>query len=180
MFSWFRKRRRRKILAKPWPEPWNLHLQRNVRLTWEMDDAEMAALQHRVKIFVAEKHWEGCEGLELTEEMQVTIAAQACLMLLGVDDYYFDNVKTVLIYPKAFRRMTGDGMNEGQSQHRAGEEEHMRSFQVCWAQLGTSPTDCAANPRGGGVMPRLGQGHSPARAPWCRHPNPLVSLADPP
>ena len=121
MFGWFRNRRRKKILAEPWSESWALHLQRNVRLTWEMSDTEMQQLQDRVKVFVAEKHWEGCEGLQLTEEMKVTIAAQACLMLLGVNDWYFDNVETVLVYPKAFRRETGDGLVEGQSQHRAGE-----------------------------------------------------------
>ena len=121
MFGWFRNRRRKKILASPWPDSWSLHLQRNVRLTWEMSESEMEALQKRVKIFVAEKHWEGCEGLGLTEEVKVTIAGQACLMLLGVTDYYFDNVKSILVYPKAFHRQTSDGVNEGQSQHRAGE-----------------------------------------------------------
>ncbi len=121
MFGWFRKRRRKKILGQSWPESWDLHLQRNVRLTWEMSDSQMSLLQDRVKVFVAEKYWEGCEGLQLSEEMKVTIASQACLMLLGVNDYYFDNVKTILVYPKAFRRETSDGVNEGQSQHRAGE-----------------------------------------------------------
>ena len=63
MFGWFRKRRRKKILAAPWSESWDLHLQRNVRLTWEMTESQMNALKRRVKVFVAEKHWEGCEGL---------------------------------------------------------------------------------------------------------------------
>jgi len=121
MFNWFRNRRRKKILASPWPQSWDLPLQRNVRLTWEMTPTEIEALQKRVKIFVAEKHWEGCEGLQLNEEIKVTVAAQACLMLLGVNDYYFDNVTTLLMYPHAFKRETGDGINEGQSQYRAGE-----------------------------------------------------------
>jgi len=95
MFNWFRNRR--------------------------MTPTEIEALQKRVKIFVAEKHWEGCEGLQLNEEIKVTVAAQACLMLLGVNDYYFDNVTTLLMYPHAFKRETGDGINEGQSQYRAGE-----------------------------------------------------------
>jgi Mlc titration factor MtfA (ptsG expression regulator) len=86
-----------------------------------MSAEETLALQKRIKIFVAEKHWEGCEGLELTDEMRVTIAAQACLMLLGVEDFYFDNVKSVLLFPKAFQRKTSDGVSHGQSQHRAGE-----------------------------------------------------------
>lgn len=121
MFSWFRNRRRKKILAQRFPEPWSLHLQRNVRLTWEMSASEMESLHGRIGIFVAEKHWEGCDGLQLTEEIKVTIAAQACLMLLGVNDYYFDNVKSVLVYPRAFHRSVEDGVTAGNSQHRAGE-----------------------------------------------------------
>lgn len=121
MFNWFRNRRRKKILAKPWSESWDLHLQRNVRLSWEMTAAELDALKHRIKIFVAEKNWEGCEGLQLTEEIKVTVAAQACLMLLGVKEYYFDNVQTILMYPHAFEREAGDGLNEGQTHYRAGE-----------------------------------------------------------
>ncbi len=120
MFGWWRRRKRKKILAEPWPESWSLHLNRNVRLSWHLSEQENHSLQRIVKIMVAEKHWEGCEGLELTEEMKVTIAAQAGMMLLGVDDFYFDNVKTILVYPKAFRRQTGSGWVMDET-HRAGE-----------------------------------------------------------
>ena len=116
MFGWFRRRRRRKLLEKPWPDAWDLHLNRNVRLTWEHDEAENQRLQDRVKTFVGEKNWEGLEGLVLTDEIKVTIAAQACLMLLGVDDYVFDNVKTILVFPQSFMRTSN-----GDSQYRAGE-----------------------------------------------------------
>jgi Mlc titration factor MtfA (ptsG expression regulator) len=86
-----------------------------------MSTNEMQGLQDRIKVFIAEKNWEGCEGIKITEEIKVTVAAQACLMLLGVQDYYFDNVKTILIYPHAFERSTSDGVSEGQHQYRAGE-----------------------------------------------------------
>ena len=121
MIHWFRNRRRRNALSKPWPDSWNLHLQRNVRLTWEMTPKELDALRDRVKIFVSEKHWEGCEGIEITDEIKITVAAQACIMLLGVKDYYFDNVKTILIFPNVFGRTTSDGVSQGQHQYRAGE-----------------------------------------------------------
>lgn len=120
MFGWLKNRRRKKLLAQPWPEPWSLHLNRNVRLTWELSESEMSALQKRIRVFVAEKNWEGCEGLEVTDEMRVTIAAQASLMLLGVENFYFDNVKSVLIFPRAFSRETNDNGVHG-TQHRAGE-----------------------------------------------------------
>lgn len=120
MFGWFKRSRRKKIHKQPWPESWSLHLNRNVRLTWEMTPAELQEIQRRIKIFVAETRFEGCDGLQVTEEMQVTVAAQACLMLLGVENFYFDNVKTVLMFPAAFDRKTNDGVSHG-SQTRLGE-----------------------------------------------------------
>jgi Mlc titration factor MtfA (ptsG expression regulator) len=61
-------------------------------------------LEQLVQIFVAEKRWEGLGGLTLTDEIRVTIAGQACLLLLGFTrdpergDMY-RNVKTILVYP---------------------------------------------------------------------------------
>ena len=120
MFNWFKNRRRKKTIAAPWPEAWSLHLNRNVRLSWGLADQEMDRLQRIVKVFVAEKNWEGCEGVTVTEEMKVTIAGQAALLLLGVNDFYFDNVNSILIFPKAFVRQTTDGLIATDS-HRAGE-----------------------------------------------------------
>ena len=121
MFGWFKRRRRRKIIAQPWQETWSLHFNRNIRLSWNLNPDEVKKLQNLTQIFVAEKHWEGCEGLKVTEEMKVTIAGLACLMLLGVEDYYFDNVRTILVYPEIFSRKTSDGINSNQVQHRSGE-----------------------------------------------------------
>lgn len=95
-------------------------MNRNIRMTHHLNQDELAGLKDRTKIFVAEKSWEGLDGLTLTEEMKVTIAAQASMMLLGVEDFYFDNVKTVLLFPNAFRREGSDGVSFG-AQHRAGE-----------------------------------------------------------
>ncbi len=120
MFQWWQRRKRKHYLAQPWPDSWSLHLKRNVRLSWGLDELELPALQQRVKVIVAEKYWEGCHGLQLTEEMQVTIAAQAGLMLLGAPDFYFDNVRTILVYPQPFRRQSESGWIVDE-QHRSGE-----------------------------------------------------------
>jgi Mlc titration factor MtfA (ptsG expression regulator)/Flp pilus assembly protein TadD len=71
-----------------------------------LSDAEQAKLRDAVKVFVAEKHWEGCGGFRVTDETRVTIAAQACLLLLGLGDYYFDEVQSVLVYPGGY--LAGD------------------------------------------------------------------------
>ena len=120
MFTWFKNRRRRKICVQLWPEAWSLHLNRNVRLSWGLSEPEIERLREIVKIFVAEKNWEGLEGLAVTEEMQVTIAAQAGVLLLGTPSFYFDNVRTILIFPTSFRREVTNGGVVHQT-YRAGE-----------------------------------------------------------
>ncbi len=120
MFRWFKNRRRKKIIARPWPPIWSHYLKRNVRLSWGLNEAEIQQLREIVKIFIAEKNWEGLEGLEVTEEIQVTIASQAGLMLLGTPSFYFDNVRTILVFPKSFNREVTDGGVVHQTR-RAGE-----------------------------------------------------------
>lgn len=59
-------------------------------------------LQVLVKRFLHEKTFVGCAGLEVTEEMRVTIAAQACLLLLNRTTEVYPGLHAVLVYPGAF------------------------------------------------------------------------------
>jgi hypothetical protein len=99
IWNWLTERRRKAILHTPFPDSWTEHLRSNMAHFAELDDGEQAQLRDLVQIFVAEKHWEGCGGLELTEEMQVTIAGQACLLVLGLEHVLYSNVETILVYP---------------------------------------------------------------------------------
>jgi Mlc titration factor MtfA (ptsG expression regulator) len=49
-----------------------------------LDDAERAELCAMMQVFMEEKQWKGCGGLDLNDEIRVTIAAQACLLQLGL------------------------------------------------------------------------------------------------
>lgn len=64
-----------------------------------LDDAERAHLHALVQVFIAEKHWEGAGGLDLTDEILVTVSAQACLLLLGLPHNYYRNVQSIVVYP---------------------------------------------------------------------------------
>jgi MtfA peptidase len=98
MFAWLQARHRRQILEHPFPESWNAILERNVAHWKFLDDAERIQLRSLIQVFVAEKQWDGCGGLELTDEIQVTIAGLACLLLLGLDHMLYSNVKTICVY----------------------------------------------------------------------------------
>ena len=53
---------------------------------------------------VGERRWEGHQDLNPTDEMRLTIAGHASLMLLGTSDYYFQSVTTILIFPIMIKR----------------------------------------------------------------------------
>lgn len=102
IFAWLKKFRRVRLVARPFPQPWLSYLQNNAGLYSLLGDAEQTRLRDDLRVLVAEKHWEGCGGLAVTDEMKVTIAAQACLLLLGIEHDYFSRVLSVLVYPTEY------------------------------------------------------------------------------
>ena len=99
MFPWFSNLRRRKLAARPFPPAWEEIVRRNVVHYCLLDTAERTQLKALIQVFIAEKHWEGCGGLELADEIRVTISAQACLLLLGLPHEFYRNVVSILVYP---------------------------------------------------------------------------------
>lgn len=99
IWSWFHRRRRQRLLAEPFPPRWNDYLTSNVGAFQFLTPTQQAKLRDDLRVFIAEKYWEGCNGLEVTEEMQVTIAALACLLVLEMPPGMFDHVRTILVYP---------------------------------------------------------------------------------
>jgi len=99
-FGWLDERRRRKILEQPFPEEWSAILERRVAHVGYLDDEERTQLQQLVQVFVAEKEWEALGGLEMTDDIRVTISAEACLLILGLEHSLYRQVESILVYPK--------------------------------------------------------------------------------
>ena len=55
-----------------------------------------------VRVFISEKNWEGCNGQEINERIQWTIASAAGLLVLAYDDWYYDRTQTILVYPAPY------------------------------------------------------------------------------
>ena len=99
MFQWLTERRRKKLLETPFPEAWRAIIGANVRAYRYLHPDEQRHLCDLTQVFISEKHWEGCGGLELTDEMRVTIAATACLLIMGRDHDLMKDVESILVYP---------------------------------------------------------------------------------
>jgi Mlc titration factor MtfA (ptsG expression regulator) len=87
----------------PAPESWRSILRSRVPLTNRLTPAERDRLLLRMQQLIGGCRWEGCAGLELTEEMRVMIAAQACLLVLAQPGEPYPDLRNILVYPGTFR-----------------------------------------------------------------------------
>ena len=112
VFTWLKRRRRRRLLREPFPDDWEPFLG-SVPLCASLDSAEQARLRDDLRVIVAEKHWEPCGGMEMTDEVKVVIAAQAALPILHLDHDYYRNVGSILVYPDTFQVPRREGLPGG-------------------------------------------------------------------
>ena len=112
MFS-FKRQRRDRLRAIPLPQSWLKIIERNVPFYRCLPEADQRELQGHVQVFLDEKHFEGCRGLQVTDEIRVTIAAQACLLLLHRDTDYYPTMKSILVYPSIYIAHVSESMGNG-------------------------------------------------------------------
>jgi Mlc titration factor MtfA (ptsG expression regulator) len=99
LFSWLKRRRRRRLWEQPFPAEWEAALVGNVAQFGWLEPDEQQRLRGWIQVFVAETYWEGLAGLEVTDEMRVTIAAQVGFQMLGFEEDYLEHLQTILIHP---------------------------------------------------------------------------------
>jgi Mlc titration factor MtfA (ptsG expression regulator)/Tfp pilus assembly protein PilF len=115
------------------PSSWLTYLQENVFLYGLLPPVDQGRLRRLVPRFIESKFWEECAGLSFTDEIRVTIAAQACLLVIGFDDYCFEDCKTILVYPGGYLGIEEDSLGiEINAGHRLGEAHHGGPVVLSW------------------------------------------------
>jgi hypothetical protein len=134
---------------RPFPGNWTDILSRNLPYGSLLDGEELRILHGLVHIMLHEKRFEGCAGVEITDEIRVTIAAQACLLLIGRPDGIFPKLRTILVYPDAFVAPSIEHLEDGVvvegMEARAGESWSLGNVVLSWADV----LDGAADPEDG-------------------------------
>src|ERR1700693_4838655 len=133
---WLKQRRRRRLRMTPFPASLLKIIRRNVPDVHILSQEDCHELQGHLQVFLAEKIFEGCGGLTVTDEIRVTIAAQVCLLLLHRVTDYYPMLRTVLVYPGAYvapvTESVGHGLvSEGLSV-RSGESWQHGSVILSW------------------------------------------------
>ncbi|MBE9053146.1 zinc-dependent peptidase [Nostocales cyanobacterium LEGE 11386] len=96
------KKSRSRIKKRAFPPLWNAIIENNLPIYLYLSPDERRRLQGHIQVFLTEKQFIGCQGLQVTEEMRLTIAAVACLLLLNERGKYFPKLRSILIYPGTY------------------------------------------------------------------------------
>ncbi len=129
-----RQQRRRALLSSPFPPAWSAILEDNLPSYQKIPPQLQQQLHDYIRIFIAEKNFEGCGGLALNDEIRVTIAAQACMLLLNRECDCYPKLHSVLVYPNSF--VTGThkhyGSHTNDSSVRLGESWKHGTVVLAW------------------------------------------------
>src|SRR6266436_7984340 len=140
------KRRRRRLRAQPFPKDWLATVESNVPFFRRLSASDRAELLGNIQVFLREKHFEGCGGLEVTDEIRVTIGAQACLLLLHRDTDYYPKLTSILVYPAGYtayetRSFVGNVWEEG-GENRLGQTgRRMGALVLAWDDVKRGAAD---------------------------------------
>ncbi len=146
MFGIFKERQRRRLRAQPVPEAWREIISRRLPFFEHLLPNDQEELLGHVQVFLAEKRFEGCAGLEVTDEMRVTIATQACLLLLHRKTDYFPRLLTILVYPSGFlvnddRHVGGEIWEQGEEERLGETGSEMGSMVLAWDAIRSGARD---------------------------------------
>jgi MtfA peptidase len=139
VFGWYQRWRRKRLLATPIDPAWRAWIETRCKPFRSLTAEQQTRLVNDVRVFIAERHWEGCNGLVVTDEMRVTIAAQACLMGLGFPTMPFERLLSVLIYPDTFvaksTRHQSWGVVQENDEPRLGEAWYRGPVVLSWREV---------------------------------------------
>ena len=135
MFDFWKKRRRAELRAAAFPEEWRTILLEHVPYVGALSEDDRRELEGLVQVFLAEKSFEGAGGLSVTDDIRLTIAAQACLLLLHRETDIYPELLSIVVYPHAYRTQAQrrDGMIVIESDEvRLGESWSLGTVVLAW------------------------------------------------
>lgn len=94
--------RRRALAARPLTPEWRAWLEDHVPLYARLPRELRPRLDGAVNVFLDEKRFYGQHGLEVTDEMRLTVAAQACLLTLNLPEKHYPGFTSIILYPDTF------------------------------------------------------------------------------
>jgi Mlc titration factor MtfA (ptsG expression regulator) len=133
-----RARRRRALLARHFPDTWRQMLEESVPLYRCLPQNLKPQLHGLIHLFLDDKTFIGCLGQQITEQIKVTIAAQACILLLNRQTKVYPRLNTIYVYPSSYivdSKHHEDGLVIEGKDVRLGESWHNGPVVLAWDSI---------------------------------------------
>lgn len=131
--------RRKQAVKEPFPEAWRRILASNFPVYRRMPADLQLQLRQRIKLFLHQKQFSGCAGLTITDEIRVTIAASACLLILNRATDVYAGLHYILVYPNAFliqqEEVDGAGLVSAKNQGLLGQSWSNGKIILSWEDV---------------------------------------------
>ncbi|MGB5323932.1 MAG: M90 family metallopeptidase [Pseudomonadales bacterium] len=136
--TYYRRARRERAYRKPFEREWEFILARRVPLYRRLPEDLRDALHQRINYFLLDKKIIGRGGQAIDDDVRVTIAGQACLLVMAEPGEIFPGFKTILVYPDTFfsdQHHVEHGVVTRHREHRAGESWHRGPVILSWGDV---------------------------------------------
>jgi MtfA peptidase len=144
----FTEMRRKRLKGQPLPPAWETVLE-HIPLYGRLTEPDRQELKGHIQVFLAEKTFEGCGGLDVTDEVRVTIAAQACILLLHRETGYYPGLSSIIVYPGEYLapqvEVDESGVVTEGTDRRSGESWQEGALVLSWEDVlaeGLDVHDC--------------------------------------
>ena len=138
-------RRRQRLRSELFPDHWRRIIETRVPMVARLSHEDLTELLGHTRILLEEKHFEGAAGLVMRDEVRVTTAAQAAVLLLHRETDYFPRLTSVIVYPTAYvaedQHVEGGIWSEG-DEYRAGHTgRSLRALVLAWDEVKAGAAD---------------------------------------
>ena len=133
--SVIRENKRKKIMKNPFPREWENYLKESYTLYSKLPGELQQDMKNKIKVFLNEKTFFGCEGLEVTDQMRTLIAAQACLLILNRRTTFYPKLRSIFVYPTSYlakRVSVNSGIVTEKTQVTLGESWGSGELVLTW------------------------------------------------
>lgn len=120
---------RRRTSRSGLPDRWRDILDRRSAQWRLLDDGERTRLGELADWLLLDKRWEAARDFELTDEVRTVLSAHASLLLLGLDESWYDGIGSIVVRAGSMTQRTGTagpvrGTVNGSPQWIDGETHH--------------------------------------------------------
>ena len=141
----YKKHRYQQAINQPFSDEYKSILANRLPIYEKLPEQLKSNLHQHILCFLYSKNYVGCNGLIITDEMRVVIAAEACLLILNRPSTCYAALKWIYVYPSVFVAKQAQrneyGIVSTKKRHLLGESWENGKVILAWDSVESGMAD---------------------------------------